>query len=261
MTLPTRYQRWLYEDYAYLWRQQTGATRLTYASAGSRYHLTGFQYWMKYQLTNLPDIAGMWYLDEKTGTTARDFSRNANHGTIIGASPAVGLIAGAQSFDGINDYIRIPYSSSLGGFTALTIEMSLYPTAYGFPTFARVILNNGYPTPGSIYMELTKTVAARILGYVYNDAGAWAGFINNGITALDTWYHLAFVWDGSTVCLYINNTPGSNPAFVGTMTREAPINLSLNTNDFQGIIDHFVIYNRALDATERLRHSERRWPA
>lgn len=56
------------------------------------------------------DLVGYWPLHEDAGTTANDFSGNANDGTITGATlGATGILGtSAYSFDGVDDYVSLP---------------------------------------------------------------------------------------------------------------------------------------------------------
>ncbi|GAH62609.1 unnamed protein product, partial [marine sediment metagenome] len=126
-TLLQAYQRWLYQDYAYLWTQQTSATQRTYHSLGGRHHMTGFAYWMKIMLKTMPDRLGWWTLDATAGAIAHDRTPNLNHGTIVGATQEDGLIDGGLGFDGINNVVNIPGSASLYVETPITIEALAKP--------------------------------------------------------------------------------------------------------------------------------------
>ena len=259
-TLPQMYQRWLYEDYAYLWRQQSAATKQEYASAGVRHHLTGFQYWMKYQLTNLPDIAGWWKLDDNLGATCIDSSRNQNTGTIIGASPATGLIDGCLDFDGINDYVNCGDSPSLRPTTAITILAFIRPRSWGNDgTIIRkgkfAIARTGYnldidnSTDFRFLLYNAKLVTFPVAGY-----------------SLDTWIALAATWETNTpLNLYINaDLKVSSAPWAGPIANDnQPCIIGregLTDDEFDGLIDHVIIYNRTLDQTEITRHSLRRYP-
>ncbi|KKK64761.1 hypothetical protein LCGC14_2980940, partial [marine sediment metagenome] len=126
-SLPLQYQRWLYQDYAFEWTLRSQAVKAVYRSAGTRFHLTAFQYWMKYNLLNLPDIVGMWHLDARSDAIVPDKSRNSNHGVNIGAVPATGFIDGCLYFDGINNYVEVPDSASLRLTDAITIHAIIKP--------------------------------------------------------------------------------------------------------------------------------------
>jgi predicted GH43/DUF377 family glycosyl hydrolase len=56
---------------------------------------------------------GYWEFDEASGTTLIDSSGNGNTGTVHGAQWVQGISGNALSFDGVNDYVSIPHSSSL----------------------------------------------------------------------------------------------------------------------------------------------------
>ena len=259
-TLPQVYQRWLYEDYAYLWTQQTASTRQEYTSAGSRWHLTGFQYWMKYHLTNLPDRAGMWHLDEKAGAFARDFSKNANHGTIIGATPTDGVIDGAYYFDGLNDTIQVPTSPSIRLQAPFTLEIAIKPdvwqandTILAIGTFAGPVFT-GY--------ILITTAGGMDFGVGY---GTGYKALHTVYTSLD-WTLFHALWDGTILYLYANGVY-LNERNIGTQTivyDAYPLVLGrlayLETYWFPGIEDNPVFYTRLLDQTEMLNHTARRYP-
>lgn len=260
-TLPQAYQRWLYEDYAYLWRQQSVATKQRYATAGSRHHLTGFQYWMKVMLLTMPDIVGWWRLDEKAGAIAYDSSQNNNNGTIIGVSPATGLINGGYFFDGVNDKIVCPNPPSAA---LITLESCIYPTAYPFVEHG--IFFKGLAPPATRAYSLKLTNTGNIIFYCYT------GALQNVVTitapiSLNNWYHVLATYDGVNHSqIFVNDTLELNDfgTIAGPIVDLSTV-FSLGaiwTGDwFKGYQDNSLIFNRVLDRTEITRHSKRRYPA
>jgi len=259
-TLAQAYQRWLYEDYVYLWHQQTQAVKDTYRTAGVRFHLTAFQYWMKYHLTNLPDILAWWKLDDNTGPTTIDSSRNLNPATIIGASPATGVIDRALSFDGNNDLVNCSAAASL--FPTLlsprTIEFFFIPAELGRDQYlfgyGQPVLVNG--TTFQVMLHNTNIIMSIITGL--------GDILGTTPILLSQTYHVALTYDGTTMRLYLNgNLEGSNVIALSTantvcyfaMSRDADMARLLN-----GIADNGIVYNRVLDRTTIICHSLRRFP-
>lgn len=260
LTLPVQYQRWLYEDYAYLWTQQSQAIKDFYRASGGRHHLTAFQYWMKYQLTNLPDIAGWWKLDEKTGAIAYDSSRNSNHGAIIGAGPAIGVIDGGYFFDGVNDRITVPHSESLSisGYH-LSMEMGLSPRTLVPAPLTRIITSKLPWGPGfRINTDLTG------LGFtVHTTNGALTVTWPAPLVAYKE-YHVTGTYDGVQILLYLDAVPTVPLAENGALVINAlPFYIGTNSalNRYSsGVFDNIILRDRTLDQTEITRHSARRWP-
>lgn len=259
-SLPQAYQRWLYEDYAYLWRQQSDVIQRTYAVAGGRHHLTGFQYWMKYHLTNLPDIVGMWYLDEKAGATAHDRA-NRNNATIFGAVPTSGLIDGSFYFDGLNDYLSVPSNPTLDLTTNLTLECFALKTDTDFnlnfcKNFQIVVNTAPY------VLQIQNADHAHFYSF---DGGLlfdaiWPVALGN------IWYHLAGTFDSSlpnrNAKLYVDGILRATANYALPLpTNTEPLHIGQYFGHYhKGNIDHAVLYNRTCDATEILRHSKRRYP-
>ena len=260
-TLPQVYQRWLYEDYAYLWRQQTEATRREYAAGGSHWHLTGFQYWMKYHLTNLPDIAGMWHLDEKAGAIAYDSSKQGNNGTIVGASPTYGVIDGAQLFDGINDTIIVGTPPSLAPTKAISIECFVI---FHSDAKSHCIVHRGnVNTSGFVlFRRLNNNLRLNL-------------FCATGVQTpetpvlKDTLYHVEVTYlSGTGGFFYLNGLPALVLADKGDIVypNDRPFSVGFYNSPAgewyaHATIDHLIVYNRPLDQAEVTRHSERRFPA
>lgn len=260
LTLPAQYQRWLYEDYCHLWRQQSDATRSAYRTSGIRHHLTGFQYWMKYHLTNLPDIK-IWYkLDDTTHPTTPDSSRYADPATIIGASPATGPISGALSFDGINDRLQLP------------IEPQLYIPADDFTWMFFLSINNT-TVPQQIYEWRTNGTNEAFMAHYRAPPRIIWRYITDNIAVLDysqawtpvagQYYHMAFRRSGNNWHVFVDGSP--LPLQVADFTIQEytlPQMFARSGLDTYGEIslDNIRLYNRALGQTEISRHSGRRWP-
>lgn len=261
LSLAQQYQRWLYEDYAYLWTQQSLATRQSYATAGSRYHLTGFQYWMKYMLTNLPDIAGYWKLDTTKGGITPDSSRNGNNGTVIGASPATGLIDKSLISDGINDYITCGTDSTL------------YPSPpFSCEAFVRLdnITDQNRQFAGNLKNLNSTTDGGWALHQYENRLRLWwnwratptfpANYDVDDAFLPDIWYHIALTYDGISIRLYIDG-----------ILRKTQVQTFHNLNAAAFVIagpwyragntDQVILYSLLLDQPTIARHSLRRYPA
>nr|AEI30279.1 conserved hypothetical protein [uncultured microorganism] len=67
-----------------------------------------------------------WDFNEGSGNMLYDLSGNGNNGTIYGATWTDGKIDNALSFDGVDDYVKVPRSSSLEPVQAITIECWVY---------------------------------------------------------------------------------------------------------------------------------------
>lgn len=83
-----------------------------------------------------------WYMDEtswsNTINEVSDSSGNTNHGTpknSITTTNINKILCSAGVFDGLNDYIEIPDSSSISGSTALTYSTWINPDQWNFVFF------------------------------------------------------------------------------------------------------------------------------
>lgn len=260
-SLPQAYQRWLYQAYAYLWTQQSAATRAAYRAAGSRFHLTGLQFWMKDMLSRLPDIVAFYHLDTGETPTAIDFSKNANHGTIFGASPADGIIDGGLYFDGLNDYIQLTSVITIADNTPWTLE--LFRRHFSQLTTWTFLTGNLF-VPGSYARIGSWQPNANQLSFgIWNDANVG---IDWTIPIAPTWEHTTLVCDGTDLNNFelflddvsqgIRTLPDSSQ----TIRVLGAVNTAPNY-PFKGDLDHIILYNRALNQTEVTRHSLRRYPS
>lgn len=259
-SLPQAYQRWLYQEFACLWRQQSLATRQEYASAGVRFHLTGFQYWMKDRLAKLSYIEHWSKLDEGLGAVSYDSSRNDNNGVILGASPAVGAIDGCYHFDGLND--RIIYNpvaiTQTGSFDFL---MKADPTQNAF---AYVLVYTSVLGTDRLHFQFRP---AWTLRFQLLRGGISAGFVESANPLNDDkWHYICGVWNSTGMSIYVDDLAPVTQA--GDMTATLPADTYLCLGRFQptamyhytGYLDNAFIRSRVLDATEIARNAERRYP-
>lgn len=258
-TLPQTYQRWLYQDYAHYWTLQSEATRRTYAAAGSRHHLTGFQYWMSYHLAKLPDIAGYWKLDTISAVISPDSSKNDNDGTIIGAISTPGLIAQALSYDGINDRVDCGTDSSLD-LDELTVECFVYPLDKAHSATNSGLISHGSGRDEGYQLAQRLDVPRDNVHFNFmTDAGT--NFFSPWVP-INQWYHILYTITGTDKWGWLNGVrfgPGlpANPivkSFQTTYVGYGSWGLALH-----GYIDQAIIYNRVLDDLTIQRHSARRF--
>jgi len=191
-----------------------------------------------------------------TGSTLSDLSIEQNDGNLINGTTYDNQFLGNFSFDGIDDYIEIPFDDSLNPNDAITISSLFYVTGYG-SLFAPLIFKQN-PSPINfeqyqlgIYSNITQQLRFYITspGLTQTFVG-YNGTFNKVLYAVGT-------CDTNTdeMKLYINgdlvNSTSYNYDFY---TSSNPVTIGGITTGFPGYtngkIYHSAIYNRALDADE-----------
>ncbi|RLG06623.1 MAG: hypothetical protein DRN68_06670 [Thaumarchaeota archaeon] len=191
-------------------------------------------------------VVGAWHFDEGGGNTTHDTSGEGNDGLIHGANWSDGKFGNALEFDGVDDYIEIPFSPSLdfGGATELTFCMW-------------VSLNN---TGGERYSGRDFQF---LLGYdsicdcwnwwIRVD-DSWHGLRDvpgNFTPVTNTWTFLCGVYDGSNSYLYVNNGLDKRINVSGVLDDYDTIIAigrrgGSNKNYWSGLIDEVKILNKSL---------------
>ncbi|MFZ5988624.1 MAG: LamG domain-containing protein [Bacillota bacterium] len=218
-------------------------------------------------------LKGLWHLDDGSGsTTAIDSSGMGNTGTLVNMNAATDWqpTDGGQwdgragvnfnkgsclDFDGANDYVSIPVTTSVFGSNG-TIEFWFKPT-----------WNSG---DGSNRWLISGTDLC-IQHYTNNNwyigwtgGGDWRVVISaaNMPTTAGNWYYFTMTWNDTTnqTIVYMNGVQkGSNNVLqIGTVTQ---FNLAADLTGgtpFTGWMDDVRIHDRILPTNEIISHYERR---
>jgi hypothetical protein len=206
--------------------------------------------------------------NSSTGDTpiqAADSSIYKNHGTIIGTtSNDAGIINGALSFDGSDDYVDCGNAASLN-VGQITIESWVKFSKLGTRQMIAEKHSSVWEGETPAGWWFSKEPDDTIEFIVYPKAGDDnAVYVNSTATVkADEWVHVAATYNGSSIKVYIN---GEDKTGKKTGTASGNIYNSRRTlvlgncrwcNSqitqspyFQGMIDEFRVYNRALSAEE-----------
>lgn len=189
----------------------------------------------------------LYLFDEEVVEEATDVSEFENHGEITDAEwTENGKNGGGLVFDGATSLIEVLHHDSLlPGGDALTIEAWFKPASFpgGHPPIARkgsvAESGWGFDTPGG-----------KIRGFVYTAPGDPA--VAQGATPmkLDTWHHLAMVYDGEEVRIYLDGELDGEVQRKGNINEnEASVWIGKKANEsvwLDGTLDEFRILNVAI---------------
>ena len=182
-------------------------------------------------------------------------------GTLVGTSYS-SVNSGTFVFDGVDDYINIPYPAGLYTGSPITLCLWAKWTTVGTDTTTiQVLVDNNYQTsPGSIGFEIQDRPD---LGKVLE----WGAQPGAGITRCTstfqvgdgTWRHITGTNDGATSILYVDGVQsGLARTAAGIGSSQPNINIGRwdfgNNRNMNGNISGLMIYNRALSAQEVLKH-------
>lgn len=188
-----------------------------------------------------------------SGTNWTDLSGNGNNGTLINGVAYSTDNNGIMSFDGTNDYVRVPHNPNLSfGSSSFTIDMFFN-------------LNSLSNVPRFMQKGLVGNSNAEFL-FIINSSGFFSFATNSTGTAtfstspsdwspaLSTWHHAAIVKVGTTLSYYRNGEYFYQSTVDSTMfsgTSDLTIGSTITPGNFlNGKLPAIKMYNRALSAVE-----------
>jgi uncharacterized repeat protein (TIGR01451 family) len=203
-------------------------------------------------------LVAEWHFDEGSGSVLVDSSGNGNDGVIHGATWVERKYGGALSFDGRNDYIKVPYSESLYIHGSFAIELWVYIEG-NQGTYRELIGNRGSGTRGE-YSWVMMISPDNEFEYWVGDPHSTYTLIKGKKLTTNAWYHVVFIRDAGVGKIYLNGKlDNSMPSIdVGHLTSDIAIgyDIQIDKYPFNGIIDEIRIYNRVLTAEEIKQHYE-----
>ena len=197
-----------------------------------------------------PGLVGWWRFDEVDGNLAEDSSGYGNDGAIYGATWVDGKYGKALSFDGTDDYVKVPNTDSLNP-PYITVLMWVKRTTD--LTELQFFLNK-YDFVYAIYRYPADTPNTfRVCVQVAD--GSFK--ISPSIELLDTNWHQVGVSFNGTNAFYICDSvrtsywSGAATTLRTDTTGHLYLGSRLHTSGFMPcIIDEVRIYNRALSTAE-----------
>ena len=194
-----------------------------------------------------------WRLGETTGATAFD-ATGANPGSYTGGvtlgqpGGLTGDPDSAAAFDGVNDYVLVPDSSSLDLTAGVTLEAWIKRNKSGA---WQVVV--GKPGNGLSKYEnyaLWFNTQNQVVAYF----GDGVGFVSV-VSPLDTsWHHVAASYNNATARLYVDGAQAAQATSPIHLTANSlPLNLGRTNSGsyyFGGLLDEVAVYATALRQTE-----------
>ncbi|MCK5026314.1 MAG: LamG domain-containing protein, partial [Nanoarchaeota archaeon] len=207
----------------------------------------------------------LMHMDEASGTIV-DSSGNGNDGTAYGGVNygAAGKIDKALSFDGVDDYIGIPHSTSLtfGASTDFSFEawFKTSGSAYTQTIIDTRDSSSGWQGFGVIVGAANVGLFIQDYQTDYINVGADSNY-NDGL-----WHYVAIVADrDGTAKIYLDGTfkDETSMSTIGTINNGQndiigdAVSETSSWEEFNGAIDEVAIYNRVLSEEEILDNYKR----
>lgn len=190
-------------------------------------------------------LVGYWCLDS-AGPQITDLSGQGHNATLTGGQV---MTEGARRFVRMDGTARLEVPSAP--------ELCPRP---GFSVETRVRLSDLKDgrllafKDNEFLLRLDWPVESSRFSFFLHDNGGWEPRANGPTPLPNTWYHLAAVWDGSLVTLWVNGLPYTvRRAGLGLAPTNNPLIFGGTTGFGKGIIgdmEYVKVYRRALSTTE-----------
>ncbi|MHC4739310.1 MAG: LamG-like jellyroll fold domain-containing protein, partial [Planctomycetota bacterium] len=206
-----------------------------------------------------PASAGLvswWKLDDGGGSTAVDSGSAGNNGSVNGPLWVTGKLNGGLDFDGVDDYVEIPNESDYDMTSSITVAVWLKLDPGDTTTNFMSFVTKGRESAWALQRNARTSNAS----FVLNGLTSWDGLIGSANVFDGEWHHVAGVYDGSRISLYVDATEdtfmdvtgsiGTNDwgVFIGSNAED--VNSASGYRHCNGIVDDVRIYDHALNESE-----------
>jgi hypothetical protein len=191
---------------------------------------------------------------------ANDESGNDNHGVIRGPTltkDRFGHQEQAFYFDGQGDFVEIPDTPALNP-ARLSISVWVMVDSTASSSDIDIISKDG-ETYQRQYL-LTRSERGHFRAHIGQANGSFYWYDGSISPTAQQWYHLAQIWDGQTLELYVNGKPDvatyRQADRAGVIISEQPVRVGGGAPVgqlplwFKGMIDDIRIYDRVLTQAE-----------
>ncbi|MCX4471599.1 NEW3 domain-containing protein [Micromonospora sp. NBC_01655] len=226
-------------------------------STGRQSAVTGQSSYAAQVLADKP--VGYWRLGEESGTSAEDSSGTGNRGAYTDAVTLgrPGALTGdpdtAAELTG--GHIAVPDSASVSVSGSFTLEawVNLNDVCGQYSVVEK------YDAPAYNGYVLRVLPGGRINALTLGGAGQLASVEGQTVVTPDTWHHVAAVYDGSTITVYLDGRlDGSAATKVNPTDGAGSLKLGARGDDagtrLAGLLDEVAVYDHALTADEVKRH-------
>ncbi len=209
-----------------------------------------------------PTLVGWWKLDEGLGTSITD-SSSYHHDSNQTSTPltwATGRVNGALQFNGTSDYVEFARSESLDITDVLSITLWVKATSAANGVRQALVLKGEF-TYGMKFTD-ANSLEFRIYSGGHHS-------VTTPVTAAfgDAWHHLAGIYDGATLQLYVDGALKASAPCTGVINNDNNYYLNLGRNSqgdganrwwYAGMMDDVRLYHRAitLDELQKMLHPE-----
>ncbi len=191
------------------------------------------------------DLLGHWNFNEGAGTIAYDSSIYGNHGAIHGNATYVqGVNGPGLYFDGIDDYVRVPYSTILNPSSEITLDAWIKRDSN---SDGMVISKNG-----PYYLSVRDNKIESGFYVTGNQAPNWWVEVRGRTDlSLGEWHHVLASYDGEDIRVYLNGVEDVSAHVVGGMPLTSQ-DIYFGYGEpgqnqlFKGVIDEVKIHDIAI---------------
>lgn len=201
-------------------------------------------------------LVAWWKLDERDGRTAADSSGNGHNATVQGGptwQPVDGKFGGAIALGGDGDFLDVADESGFDCMGGVTVAAWIKVNQFDRPWQAIV-------TKGDSAWRIQRNNEANTLEFACTGLGIPGGNDYGSLFGAKEispgqWRHVAGVYDGAKMCLYVDGVLDASQEASGTInTNDTLVQIGANTDMgdrfWNGSIDDVRLYNCALDGAE-----------
>ncbi|MEM7395126.1 MAG: LamG-like jellyroll fold domain-containing protein, partial [Verrucomicrobiota bacterium] len=203
-------------------------------------------------------LVGQWSFEEGAGTNAFDRSPNANTLHLEGPGWSTDTADGSGSsaeFDGVDDLGDLDTFDV--GSTGLTLALWFY--ADDFDTHDARFISKASGSADADHVYMLSALNETDLRFRLRTGGVTTTLIAPDVLNVGEWMHVAGVYDGSMMRLYVNGADVAAVAKTGMVDTDPSMDVAVGNQPaaasggarpFDGRIDELRIYDRGLNATE-----------